>query len=113
MKLHPLTEGDFFRILSEPEFGLIKLNIALLATEGVEIKWSDCGLKEVARMAAEMNKYTENIGARRLNTVLERITDDLSFNASNYSGKTVNIDKAFVVDKLKTIEINRTQKGLL
>ena len=79
MKLHPLTEGDFWRILTEPEFGIVKQNVALLNTEGVDVSWTECGLREVARFATEMNTYIENIGARRLHTVVEKITEDLRY----------------------------------
>ncbi len=113
MKLHPLTEGDFLRILVEPDFGITKQNVALLATEGVEVIWTEGGLKEVARVATEMNTYIENIGARRLHTIVEKITDDLSFHACDYKDQTVEITEEFVREKLADIEIDKTAKGLL
>jgi ATP-dependent HslUV protease ATP-binding subunit HslU len=113
MMLHPLTEGDFYRILTEPEFGLLKQNVALMATEGVEVVWTDCGRQEIARMATEMNTYIENIGARRLHTVIEKITDELSFHAADYKGMKVEIDQAFVAKKMADVEIDKTARGLL
>ncbi|CAD7964881.1 unnamed protein product [Amoebophrya sp. A25] len=113
IKLHPLTEGDFYRILSEPEFGIIEQNVALLGTEGATVEWSECGIREVARLATEMNTYIENTGARRLHTIVEQVTDDLSFNIAEYKGKKVLIDRAFVESKTSTIEIDKTARGLL
>jgi len=113
MRLHPLTEGDFYRILTETEFGIVDQNRALLGTEGVDVVWSEEGLREVARLATEMNTYIENTGARRLHTIVEQVTDELSFRAAEYKGTRVDIDAAFVKEKTKSIEIDKTQRGLL
>jgi len=77
------------------------------------VEWTEDGLMEVARFAYEMNTHIENIGARRLHTVVEKITDDMSFRAHEYAGQRVVIDQAFVAERLKDVKIDRTIKGLL
>jgi ATP-dependent HslUV protease ATP-binding subunit HslU len=96
VELESLTEDDFVRILHEPKNALTMQYIALLATEGVTLTFADEAIAEVARYAALVNEKTENIGARRLHTILERLLDELSFDASEMDGQTVTIDAAYV-----------------
>ena len=100
VELSPLTEGDLARILVEPEASLIKQYTALLATEGVTIEFTEDGITEIARLASEINEKVENIGARRLHTVMERLVEDISFEATDRDGDTVMIDPAYVRDKV-------------
>ena len=100
VELSPLTEGDLARILVEPEASLIKQYTALLATEGVTIEFTEDGITEIARLASEINEKVENIGARRLHTVMERLVEDISFEATDRDGDTVVIDPAYVRDKV-------------
>jgi ATP-dependent HslUV protease ATP-binding subunit HslU len=94
--LEPLTEADFVRILEEPRNALTKQYAALLATEGVDVVFSPDGVREIARVAAAANASQEDIGARRLGTVLERVLEEVSFHASEMSGVRVAVDAAFV-----------------
>ncbi|HEV7425500.1 MAG TPA: ATP-dependent protease ATPase subunit HslU, partial [Thermoanaerobaculia bacterium] len=96
VELESLTEEDFVRILHEPKNALTMQYSALLATEGVTLIFADDAVAEVARYAALVNEKTENIGARRLHTILERLLDELSFEASEMDGQTVTIDAAYV-----------------
>jgi ATP-dependent HslUV protease ATP-binding subunit HslU len=96
VELKALTQEDFQRILVEPEASIIKQYKALMMTEGVTLDVTDDGVAELARVAAEINSTVENIGARRLQTVMERVLDDVSFTATDRSGETVLIDQAFV-----------------
>jgi ATP-dependent HslUV protease ATP-binding subunit HslU len=96
VELESLTEEDFVRILHEPKNALTMQYSALLSTEGVTLTFADDAVAEVARYAALVNEKTENIGARRLHTILERLLDELSFEASDMSGQTVTIDAAYV-----------------
>jgi len=96
VELESLTEDDFVRILHEPKNALTMQYSALLATEGVTLTFADEAIAEVARYAALVNEKTENIGARRLHTILERLLDELSFDASEMGGQTVTIDAAYV-----------------
>jgi ATP-dependent HslUV protease ATP-binding subunit HslU len=96
VELKALTQDDFRRILTEPEASLIKQYTALMGTEGVTLEVTDDGVAELARVAADINATVENIGARRLQTVMERVLDDVSFTATDRSGETVRIDEAFV-----------------
>jgi len=96
VELESLTEDDFVRILHEPKNALTMQYSALLATEGVTLTFADEAIAEVARYAALVNEKTENIGARRLHTILERLLDELSFDASEMAGQTVTIDAAYV-----------------
>jgi len=96
VELRALTREDFERILTEPEASLIKQYTALMATENVTITFTKNGIKEIAKIAAEVNASVENIGARRLHTVMERLLDDISFTASDRDGESINIDKAYV-----------------
>jgi ATP-dependent HslUV protease ATP-binding subunit HslU len=96
VELQALTRDDMRRILTDPEASLIKQYVALLATEGVTLQFSDDALDALADVAVAVNSSVENIGARRLQTVMERVLDDVSFAAPDRSGETVNIDAAYV-----------------
>jgi ATP-dependent HslUV protease ATP-binding subunit HslU len=96
VELNPLTKSDLERILVEPEASLVKQYVALLATEGVTISFTDEAIVEIASLAADINEKVENIGARRLHTVMERMVEEISFAASDRSGETLVIDPAYV-----------------
>jgi ATP-dependent HslUV protease ATP-binding subunit HslU len=96
VELKALTRDDFKRILTEPEASLIKQYVALMATEGVSLDFTDDGIGAIADMAAQVNDTLENIGARRLQTIMERVLDDISFVASEKQGEKLTIDSAYV-----------------
>jgi ATP-dependent HslUV protease ATP-binding subunit HslU len=96
VELKPLGEDDFRRILTDTEASLIKQYIALMATEGVTLSFTDDAILAVARAAFEVNSNVENIGARRLQTVLERVLDEVSFTATDRAGETIAVDGAMV-----------------
>ena len=96
VELKPLSREDFRKILTEPEASLIKQTVALLATEGVRLQFADDAIEAIADIVVEVNASVENIGARRLQTVIERVLDDISFSAPDRSGETVPIDAAYV-----------------
>jgi len=101
--LHDLTEKDMYRILTEPESHLIKQHRALLQTESVDLRFTDEAIKEIAKVASEVNQTVENIGARRLHTVLEKVLEEVSYNAAQYKGKTVVIDRDDVQNHMKEL----------
>ncbi len=103
VELENLTEDDFRRILTEPRNALTRQYVSLLATEGIEVEFAEDGIAELARVAAEVNRRTENIGARRLHTILERLLEDVSFDASDRTDKTILIDAAYVHQRLDDI----------
>ena len=103
VELKPLTKEDFIRILTEPKNALTKQYKALLETEGVEIEFTEDGIEEIARIAEEANSKAENIGARRLHTVLERLLEDISFRAPELKGEKIVINREFVREKLQNI----------
>ncbi len=103
VELHPLKVGDFIRILTEPKNALIKQYIALLETEGVALKFTDDAVEEIARFASTVNTQTENIGARRLFTVMEKLLDELSFEAPDMKKRKVTIDGSYVRKMLADI----------
>ncbi len=103
VELKALTSDDFVRILTEPFASLTEQYIALLATEGVNIEFSDDGVQAIANAAWQVNETTENIGARRLHTMMERLTEELSFHADQRSGETIMIDKNYVDDTLSEV----------
>jgi ATP-dependent HslUV protease ATP-binding subunit HslU len=111
VELESLTEDDFVRILREPKNALTMQYTALLSTEGVDLRFSDDAIREVARYAALVNEKTENIGARRLHTILERVLDELSFEASDMSGRELTVDAAYVqrvlADIIKDEDLSR------
>ena len=96
VELQALTTNDFVRILTEPNASLTEQYIALLATEGVEVSFSEDGIQALANAAWQVNESTENIGARRLHTMMERLIEDLSFNADKRSGEVIVIDESYV-----------------
>ena len=100
VELEALTSDDFKRILKEPDFSLIKQYIALLKTENVDLEFSEDGIETIANIASEVNSSVENIGARRLHTIIEKVLDDISFNATDNAGETITVDKKFVQDNL-------------
>ena len=100
VELNPLTRDDLARILVEPEASLVKQYVALLATEGVTLEFTDEGTKEIAKLAAEINEKVEDIGARRLHTVMERLVEDISFTASDRAGDALVIDPDYVREKV-------------
>jgi ATP-dependent HslUV protease ATP-binding subunit HslU len=100
VELNPLTESDLARILVEPEASLIKQYVALLATEGVTLEFTDGAIAEIARLATEINDRVENIGARRLHTVMERLVEEISYTASDRTGEMLVIDPAYVRDNV-------------
>ena len=100
VELDSLTAQDFIRILSDTDASLIKQYTALLATEDVHLSFMEDGIARLAELASDVNERTENIGARRLYTVMEKLLEDLSFDAASSSGQTIVIDAAYVNDKL-------------
>jgi ATP-dependent HslUV protease ATP-binding subunit HslU len=96
VELKPLTRDDFRRILTEPEASLIKQYIALMKTEGVELEFTEDSIDAIADVAVAVNSSVENIGARRLQTVMERVLDEVSFSATDRAGEKVKIDAAYV-----------------
>jgi len=103
VELSSLTEADFIRILTEPKNALIKQYIALLDTEALKLSFTDDAVAAVARFAAHVNEQTENIGARRLHTILEKLLEEISFDAPEMKKKTVKIDAAYVQKQLAAI----------
>jgi ATP-dependent HslUV protease ATP-binding subunit HslU len=100
VELNPLTREDLARILVEPEASLVKQYVALLATEGVTLEFTDAAITEIARLAAEINEQVENIGARRLHTVMERLVEEISYTASDRAGEALVIDPGYVRDNV-------------
>jgi ATP-dependent HslUV protease ATP-binding subunit HslU len=100
VELQPLTAADFVRILTEPQNALTRQYAALLATEGVTIEWTPEAIEELAKIAADVNRTTNDIGARRLHTVLERLLDDLLYNAPDIGVQTIPITPAYVRERL-------------
>lgn len=107
VELESLSEADFRQILIEPQNALIKQYIALLQTEGVKVKFSENALAEIAKIAYTVNEQTENIGARRLHTILEKLLEDLSFNAPDIVEKDFFIDSKYVCNKLSDVVCNQ------
>ncbi|MFB3075790.1 MAG: ATP-dependent protease ATPase subunit HslU [Candidatus Methylomirabilales bacterium] len=103
VELNSLTKEDFIRILTEPQNALIKQYTALLATEGVDLSFTSDAIEEIASIASAVNDATENIGARRLYTIMERFLEDVSFEAPHMDGVKVEINSAYVRDKLQDI----------
>ena len=103
VELSSLGKEDFVRILTEPKNALIKQYAALLETEGIHLNFADDAIQEIAQIASEVNEKTENIGARRLHTVLERLLDEISFTAPEMPGKNVTIDAQYVRERLGPI----------
>jgi ATP-dependent HslUV protease ATP-binding subunit HslU len=106
VELSPLTREDFKRILTEPEASLIRQYVALLATEEVTLEFAEDAIDALANLAAEINSTVENIGARRLHTVLERLLEEISVTASDRSGETIRIDAAYVNERVAPLARN-------
>jgi ATP-dependent HslUV protease ATP-binding subunit HslU len=106
VELEPLGVDDFVRILTEPRSALVKQYVALMATEGVEVVFTDDAVRRVAELAAEVNDKTENIGARRLHTVMERLLDEISFDAPERAGTRVVVDEGYVNRMLADVASN-------
>ncbi|MGL4636306.1 MAG: ATP-dependent protease ATPase subunit HslU [Beijerinckiaceae bacterium] len=111
VELQPLNEEDFRRILTETEAALSKQYVALMGTEGVKLSFSDDAIEAVAKVAVEVNSSVENIGARRLQTVMERILDEISFTAPDRTGETVTVDgdyvRKYVGELAKNVDLSR------
>jgi ATP-dependent HslUV protease ATP-binding subunit HslU len=103
VELQALGRDDFVRILREPQNALLKQYKALLATEGIALEFTDDAIDELADIAERVNQQTENIGARRLYTILERLLDDLSFTAPDRADKCVSIDRQYVSERLEEV----------
>src|ERR1700747_616215 len=103
VELKSLTMEDFIRILTEPKSSLVKQYTALLETEGVKLEFTKDALEEIARFAFRVNEGTENIGARRLHTIMERVLDEISFSAPDKKGEQVIVDAAYVGKMLTDI----------
>jgi ATP-dependent HslUV protease ATP-binding subunit HslU len=103
VELSSLSKADFVRILTEPKNALIKQYEALLATEGVRVVFAEDAIQEIAQIASDVNERTENIGARRLHTILERLLDEVSFAAPEMHGQEVAIDAQYVRERLSPI----------
>ena len=103
VELQPLTTEDFVRILTEPNASLTEQYIALMGTEGVKMQFSDDGIAAIAAAAWQVNETTENIGARRLHTMLERLVEEISFNANDRAGETIVIDESYVKETLNEL----------
>ena len=106
VQLNALTRDDFARILREPENSLIRQSIALLNTEEVTLVFTEDAIDALADLAAEINQSVENIGARRLHTVIERLLDDISFTATDRGGETVTIDADYVQNTVAELAKN-------
>merc|ERR1712222_312578 len=100
VELAGLGKEELYRILTEPTYNLIKQQVALMSTEGVTLSFTDDAIQRIAEVAADINTNIENIGARRLNTVLERIIEEISFDADELKGQQVEVDVALVDEKI-------------
>lgn len=107
VELHSLSREDFSRIVTEPRNSLHRQYVALMATEGVEVEFATDGLEAICDIAVQINEQTENIGARRLHTVMERVIEEISFVAPERRGKHFLIDKAYVEERLKDVMRDR------
>lgn len=103
VELDALKKDDFKKILTEPKNALTKQYVALLETEGVTVRFADDAIDRMSFLAEDVNAKSENIGARRLHTIMEKVLDDISFTADEHAGETIDIDAAYVDDKLKDI----------
>ncbi len=106
VELQPLDEDDFRRILTDTEVSLLKQYQALMLTEGVTLNFTPDAVYALAKVAVQVNSSVENIGARRLQTVMERVLDDVSFTASDRAGETITVDGAFVESNIGDLARN-------
>jgi len=106
VELHALGEEEFFRILTEPQNALVKQYIALLATEEIKLVFAEDAIREMARIAVDVNQKTEDIGARRLHTIMERVLDEISFDAPEKQGSEFTVTADYVRRQLKDISEN-------
>lgn len=106
VELGALTVEDFIRILTEPDASLTKQSIALLATEGIVLQFDDSGIRRIAEVSWQINELTVNIGARRLYTVMERVLETISFEATDKAGETVIVDANYVQAHLAQLIVN-------
>ncbi len=107
VELSALSRDDFRRILTEPEASLVKQYVALMKTEGVELEFTDDGIDAIASISAEINANVENIGARRLQTVMERVLEEISFTAPECTGVTITVDAAYVESRIGDLARDR------
>lgn len=105
VELKALTKDDLKKILTVPQYNLIRQQTELLATEGVALEFTDAAIEEIASVAADMNNTVENIGARRLHTILAIIMEDISFNAPSLRGQTINVDTVKVQESLGDLTV--------
>jgi ATP-dependent HslUV protease ATP-binding subunit HslU len=103
VELESLTQDDFYRILLEPHNALVKQYTALLATEGITLRFTDDAIRAIAEMAEQVNTHAENIGARRLHTIMEKLLEELSFNAPEATEREVTVTEAYVHEKLRSL----------
>lgn len=103
VELQSLSEDDLYTILTEPENSLTRQYQQLLATEGVMLEFAENGLRAIARMSSQVNRQTEDIGARRLQTIMERVLESLSFDAPELEGSTVTVDESYVLERIEEI----------
>ena len=106
VELSALTREDFRRILTEPEASLVKQYVALMATEGLTLEFDDASIDAIAELAADVNAAVENIGARRLQTVMERLLDEISYTAPDRGGETVRITADYVREQVAPLAKN-------
>ena len=106
VELDALKTGDFIRILTEPHASLTEQYVALMSTEGFKLEFSETGVQRIAEIAQQVNERTENIGARRLHTIMERLLEQISFNASDMDGQAIVIDRDYVDQQLEKLAEN-------
>ena len=107
MELKPLVKDDLVKILSQKKYNLLQQTSRLLATEGVSLTFTEDGIDEMANFAQRINRSQQDIGARRLNTVMHRVLEELSFTAPRLQGTEVVVDGAFVRDRLKDFDLSK------
>ena len=107
VELNPLLKEDFLRILKEPEFNLIRQSKELLQTEGVTLEFTEEAIEVLASLASDINASIENIGARRLHTLIEKLLEEISFEAPTLENQTIQIDAAMVNERLSTFAKNQ------